>query len=151
MILLEGQPCYAYPSWEFWCVCGQIWGSWQPWWWHFTGVGESAGRTEGRIFLKNTGVNVYAVDITDESEDGESSGSVIDFYGLKLTVFPETLINNPACRWLVLKTQCRTLCMTLVASCWAVKFSMGTSRVIRGMRLATECNFRRPYMVDASW
>ena len=78
-------------------------------------------------------------------------GISLSFSDLTLTVLPDVLINDISCMWLTLKAQCKTLCMTLVASYWAVNVSMGNSRAMRGMRLVTECNFRRLYMVNVSW
>ena len=70
---------------------------------------------------------------------------------LALTVLLNTLRNATAFRLLTLKTQRWTLCMTLVASCWAVNVSMVNSQEMRGMRLATECDYRRPYMANTTW
>ena len=36
------------------------------------------------MFLTNTGVNVYAVDLTSESEDGESAWSIIEFVRIEV-------------------------------------------------------------------
>ena len=68
-----------------------------------------------------------------------------------LTVFQNILRNTISCRCLTSKIHCRTLCMTLVASCWAVNVSMVNSQEMRGMRLATECDYRRPYMANTTW
>ena len=78
-------------------------------------------------------------------------GMPLSLSDLDLTVFPDSLRNATACIWLMSKTQHQNLCMTLVTSYWAVNVLMEDSRAMRGMILATECNFRRLYMVDMSW
>ena len=43
-------------------------------------LGKAEVEMKVGFFLTNTGVHVYAVGLTDESEEGESAGSIIEFF-----------------------------------------------------------------------
>ena len=72
------------------------------------------------------------------------SGLPLIFSDLTLTLLLDVLRNAITYKRLKLKTQRQTLLMKFAAFCWEVNVLIGTLRVMRGMRLETECNFRRP-------